>query len=162
MPASRRAPTVASCRSARIDVTGAHVVLASSHARRRCESSRFGVVLAILGLLTQIAGSGLHPLFPIRSANGVAKLAVAHALCLANGDTAPRRVRRHRLTKRRRRTTILPVVASGTVSPVLFLPLPCSSSQSRSLHLVSRTRHRRRKSQRAFPAPFAPVPLRQE
>src|SRR5215472_3189794 len=90
MPASRRAPTVASCRSARIDVTGAHVVLASSHARRRCESSRFGVVLAILGLLTQIAGSGLHPLFPIRSTNGVAKLAIAHALCLANGHTAPR------------------------------------------------------------------------
>ena len=61
-------------------------------ARRRRKSSRLGVVLAVVALLAQIAGPGLHARALIGPANGVGKLSFAfdaHALCLASNDTAP-------------------------------------------------------------------------
>jgi hypothetical protein len=68
----------------------------------------------------------------------------------------------HRLTKHLRQITILPHAASGTPLPALFSHPLRLSSPSPSLHLVSHSRRRRRISQLASPAPFAPVPLRQE
>jgi hypothetical protein len=65
--------------------------VAASAARRGRRRSRIGLVLAVVALLAQIAGSGLHPA-PIGSANGVGKLAIAfdaRALCLVPDSTAP-------------------------------------------------------------------------
>ena len=74
-------------------MTGARAVLASSSpARRRSESSRFGLVLAFVAVLAQSAAPGLHPPLPIGSANDLGKLTIdfgAHALCLAPDRTAP-------------------------------------------------------------------------
>ena len=75
---------------------------------------------------------------------------------------AARLVRQHRLTKHLRRITILLHAVSGTARPALFSQLQCSSNRSRSLNPASRSRRRRRTSQLAAPAPFAPAPLRQE
>ena len=75
----------------RIEMTGT-LAAPSSFARRRREHSRLGVVLAVVALLAQIAGPGLHAPLLIGSANGVGKLAIAfdeHALCLARDSTAP-------------------------------------------------------------------------
>jgi hypothetical protein len=51
---------------------------------------------------------------------------------------------------------------SGTALPAQFSHLLRSSSQSYSQHFASRSPHRQQASQLASPAPFAPVPLRQE
>ena len=89
VPASRRRPSVAPRRGARIEVTGVPADSASSSlALRRGKSSRLGLVLALLALLAQIAGAGLHSPALIGSANGAGKLAVAfgaHALCSGFG-----------------------------------------------------------------------------
>jgi len=64
----------------------------SSRVRSRRRSPRFGVVLALVGLLVQIAGPGLHAPVLIGSANGIGDFSFAfdaHALCLASNDTAP-------------------------------------------------------------------------
>ena len=77
---------------ARIEMTAARAALASSSpARRRCESSRLGFVLAFLALLAQVAGPGLHGRALTGPATG-GKLSFdfgAHALCLAANDAAP-------------------------------------------------------------------------
>ena len=78
-------------RSARIEVTDA-TAAPSSFERCRRKSSRLGVVLAVVALLVQSAGPGLHARAPFGPANGVGKLYVdfgAHALCLASNDAAP-------------------------------------------------------------------------
>jgi len=84
---------VAPCGGARIEVTAAPAVSASSSlALRRGKSSRLGLVIALLALLAQIAGSGLHPPALISSANGAGELAIAfgpHVLCLAPDSTEP-------------------------------------------------------------------------
>ena len=57
-------------------------------------SSCLGLVLALIALLAQIAGPGLHPPALIGSVNGAGKLAIAlgaHALCLAPDSTTPER-----------------------------------------------------------------------
>jgi hypothetical protein len=64
---------------------------AASVARRVRQRSRLGLVLAVVALLAQIAGPGLHPA-PIGLANGVGKLAIAfdaRALCLAPDGAVP-------------------------------------------------------------------------
>ena len=79
-------------RSARIEVTGGRTAGASSAARRRCGSSRLGLVVAFVALLAQSASPGLHLPLPISSANDLGKLTIAfgaHALCLAPDSTAP-------------------------------------------------------------------------
>ena len=80
-------------RSARIEVIGAPAASAlSSPARRRRERFRFGLVLAVVALLAQIAGPGLHAPVLIGSSNGIGNLAIAfdeYALCLAPDSTAP-------------------------------------------------------------------------
>jgi hypothetical protein len=85
VPVFRRTPSVAPRRSARIKVTARLLV------GRRRERSRPGFVLAVVALLTQIAGPGLHARALIGPANGVGQLAFAfdeHALCLAPNDAA--------------------------------------------------------------------------
>ena len=72
-------------RSTRIEITARLL-------GRRRKSSRLGVVLAVVALLVQSAGLGLHARAPIGSVNGVGKLSFpfdAHALCLASNDAAP-------------------------------------------------------------------------
>ena len=64
----------------------------SSRARRRRQSARLGVVLALVALLVQLAGPGLHAPVLIGPANGIGDFSFAfdaHALCLASNDTAP-------------------------------------------------------------------------
>jgi len=64
----------------------------SSFARCRRQSPRLGVVLAVVALLVQIAGPGLHAPVLIGSANGIGYFSYAfdaHALCLASNDTTP-------------------------------------------------------------------------
>ena len=64
----------------------------SSRARRRRQSPRLGVVLAVVALLVQIAGPGIHAPVLVGSANGIGNFSFAfdvHALCLASNDTAP-------------------------------------------------------------------------
>jgi hypothetical protein len=79
----------------RIKVTGAPAAWALSLlVPRRGNSSRLGLVLALLALLAQIAGSGLHPPALTGSVNGADKLAIAlgaHALCLAPNSAMPER-----------------------------------------------------------------------
>ena len=73
-------------RSTRIEIT------ARLLAGRRRKSSRLGVVLAVVALLVQSAGLGLHVRAPIGLANGIGKFSFAfdaHALCLASNDAAP-------------------------------------------------------------------------
>jgi hypothetical protein len=74
-------------------VTGAPAASASSLlVPRGGNSSRLGLVLALLALLAQIAGPGLHRPALIGSVNGAGKLAIAlgaHALCLAPDSTTP-------------------------------------------------------------------------
>ena len=78
---------------ARIEVTATPAVSASlSFALRRGKGSRLGLVLALLALLAQIAGPGLHPPGLVSSANGAGELAISfgeHALCLAQNSTTP-------------------------------------------------------------------------
>jgi len=77
---------VAPRRSTRIEIT------ARLLAGRRRKSSRLGVVLAVVALLVQSAGLGLHVRAPIGFANGIGKFSFAfdaHALCLASNDAAP-------------------------------------------------------------------------
>jgi len=77
---------------ARIAVTGAPAVSASpSLIRGRRETSCVGLVLAIVALLVQIAGPGLHAPSPIRLADHVGTFAVGldpHALCRAPDSPA--------------------------------------------------------------------------
>jgi hypothetical protein len=77
----------------RVKVTGVPAALASSLlVPRGGNSSRPGLVLALLALLAQIAGPGLHPPTAIGSVNGADKLALAlgaHALCLAPNSATP-------------------------------------------------------------------------
>lgn len=77
-------------RSTRNEMTGAPAA-PSSLARRRRQSPRLGVVLALVALLVQIAGPGLHARALIGPANGgnFSFAFDAHALCLASNDTAP-------------------------------------------------------------------------
>jgi len=74
-------------------VTGAPAASALSLlVPRGGNSSRLGLVLALLALLAQIAGTGLHPPALIGSVDGAGKLAIAlgaHALCLAPNSTIP-------------------------------------------------------------------------
>jgi hypothetical protein len=77
---------VAPRRSARIKIT------ARLLAERRRKSSRLSVVLAVVALLVQSAGPGLHARAPIGLANGIGEFSFAfdaHSLCLASNDTAP-------------------------------------------------------------------------
>jgi len=71
-------------------MTGAPAASASpSLVRRRRETSWLGLVLAVVALLVQIAGPGLHAPSPIRSPNHVGTFAVdldPHALCRAAGS----------------------------------------------------------------------------
>jgi hypothetical protein len=78
-------------RSTRIAVTGAPSAFAMSLARRREKSSLLGFVLAVVALLAQIAGPGIHAPISIGPADGTATLAAfgAHALCLASDSAAP-------------------------------------------------------------------------
>jgi hypothetical protein len=73
---------------ARIEVTVTPALSASfSFALRRGKGSRLGLFLALLALLAQIAGPGLHPPALVSSTNGGGELAIAfgaHALCLAS------------------------------------------------------------------------------
>ena len=78
-------------RSTRAAMTGAPAT-PSSFARCRRQSPRLGVVLAVVALLVQIAGPGLHAPVLIGSANGIGYFSYAfdaHALCLASNDTTP-------------------------------------------------------------------------
>ena len=78
-------------RSTRIEMTGAPAA-PSSLARRRRQSPRLGAVLALVALLVQIAGPGVHARAPIGPANGIGNFSFAfdaHALCLASNDAAP-------------------------------------------------------------------------
>jgi hypothetical protein len=78
---------VAPRRSTRNQMTGA-TAAPSSLARGRRQSPHLGVVLALVALLVQIAGPGLHA----RALIGIGNFSVAfdaHALCLASNDTAP-------------------------------------------------------------------------
>jgi len=93
------------------------------------------------------------------SANSTLTLARTHCAWLR---MTPRPFPQHRLTKRLSRITILPRAAPGTALPARFSHPLRSSSQLHSLRLVSLSRRRRRTSQLASPATFAPVPLRQE
>ena len=64
----------------------------SSLARSRRRSPRLYVVLALVALLVQIAGPGLHTPVLIGSTNGIGNFSFAfdaHALCRASGDTVP-------------------------------------------------------------------------
>ena len=64
----------------------------SSLARRRRQSARFGVVLALVALLVQIAEPGLHAPALIGPANGLGNFSFAfdaHALCLASNENGP-------------------------------------------------------------------------
>jgi hypothetical protein len=73
----------------RIEVTVTPAVSASLSSARG-QGSRLGLVLALLALLAQIAGPGLHPPALVSSANGAGEFAIAfgaHALCLASGST---------------------------------------------------------------------------
>ena len=82
---------MASCRSARTEMTGAPAA-PSALDRRRHKSSRLGVVLAVVALLMQSAGPGLHARVLIGPTNGVGKFSLAfdaHALCLASNEAAP-------------------------------------------------------------------------
>jgi hypothetical protein len=76
-------------------VTAAPAASASSLlVPRGGNSSCLGLVLALIALLAQIAGPGLHPPALIGSGNGAGKLAIAlgaHALCLAPDSTTPER-----------------------------------------------------------------------
>jgi hypothetical protein len=62
-----------------------------SLARRREKSSLLGFVLAVVALLAQIAGPGIHSPVAIGPADGTVKLAAfgAHTLCLAPDSAAP-------------------------------------------------------------------------
>jgi hypothetical protein len=83
---------MASCCGIGTKVTGASARSAGKLARRGHKRSRLGVVLAVVALLAQIAGAGVHVRAPIAPANVVDKLFVdfgAHALCLAPDSTAP-------------------------------------------------------------------------
>ena len=144
-------------RSTRIEIT------ARLLAGRRRKSSRLGVVLAVVALLVQSAGLGLHVRAPIGLANGIGKFSFAfdaHALCLASNDAAP--VPAAPADKAPKADHDFAAAASGTELPARFSHPLRSSSPSPSLRLPSLSRRRRRTSQLASPAPFAPVPLRQE
>ena len=64
----------------------------SSLVRRRRQSARLGVVLALVALLVQIAEPGLHAPALIGPANGIGNFSFAfdaHALCLASNEKGP-------------------------------------------------------------------------
>jgi hypothetical protein len=82
---------VAPRRSTRAEMTGAPAA-PSSLARRRRHSPRLGVVFALVALLVQLAGPGLHAPVLIGSAHGIGNFSFAfdaHALCLASNDERP-------------------------------------------------------------------------